>query len=136
MKYMKYILQASTAMMVVTLSIFAVADAYQSGASYATALLSVTAAVVAMLTLFTAADAERLHRQLDSIHDEVQGIRHELSGSASQTSQVHPLPAPGSSGSKSWMVAAGATALIIGISYRAGRRQPEDGKGAEQWRER
>jgi hypothetical protein len=72
---MKQILQGATALLVVALGWFALADVLQAGGSYATTVLSVTAAVVALITLFTATDADRLHRQLDALHTEVSAIR-------------------------------------------------------------
>lgn len=68
-------LRVTVAVLVVLLGLFAVGDALRSGVSYATAALTVVVAIVAMLTLFTAPDGDRLHAQLDRIHREVQTIR-------------------------------------------------------------
>lgn len=72
---MKYLVQAIAGALIVVLALFAVADAYRSGVSYATAVLSITAAILAMIALFTAPDAARLHGQLDELRQEVKAIR-------------------------------------------------------------
>jgi len=59
------------AVSICVLAVFAMLDAYGSGSYYAIAILSVTAAIVAMITLFTAPDAPKLHQQLDDIRQEL-----------------------------------------------------------------
>lgn len=112
---MKHVLQGAIAVLVVALGLFALADAYQAGVSYATTVLSVTAAVVAMVTLFTATDADRLHRQLDAIHTEVSAIRRE-------SSQREQLARGGASKltarrrEASRVVAAGVVGLVVAVT--------------------
>jgi ABC-type multidrug transport system fused ATPase/permease subunit len=61
--------------LVVVLGISAVVDAVNMGLSYPTAVLSVVVAVAALVTLLTAPDGGRLHRQLDEVINEVSRSR-------------------------------------------------------------
>jgi len=70
-----FVLRATVVVLVVLLGLFAIGDAIRFGSSYPTAVLAVVAAIVAMITLFTAPDSKRLHDQLDLLYQELHTIR-------------------------------------------------------------